>query len=148
MRTILKDGDEVYFDGWTGVASNTTATVHTVRGYAEKYDEDVTEAEERARRLGHDLAFTVHTGNAIIYADRAFARQEAARRTARRAAATELRGGQEVEIDGDVYTVRIADGNERRPVNCDPIHFIPKQANLHVTGSMGQMEKGDPWLCV
>lgn len=100
-------------------------TVGTVEGYAEqtareaKYSGDlcqrIHEAVERAKKHGHELAYTINPGKALTdskgYYDRLRAEQ---------AAATEIVAGETVMIEGRKYTVKLMGARF-----ADPVHFIP-----------------------
>jgi hypothetical protein len=128
METIkLLAGDHVYAAGWNQEPYLTaTALVGTAREFARRYDQDEEEAHRRCLDNGHDTAYAMFGGTCLVD-DRQLAERMAAERAANRASATELNDGDEVEIEGELFTVRINPRNERRPYNSDPIKFIRKQ---------------------
>lgn len=121
----LAHGDYVHAAGWAAFPyDRCTAEVFTVRGYATGCRIDADAAEQDAIERGHPLASTINIGGALV-ADRATQQQMAAERDRRRAASIALTDGDEVEIEGRRYRVRISPENRRRPEHSDPIHFIP-----------------------
>lgn len=104
------------------------ARTFTVAGYAARNGYDPAAAIARAKENGHDLVGSIYTGTMLI-GDRDLAAKRNAEDREIAAAAVTLKTGDEVEIDGAIYTVRFAQRNETSfsPINSDPIHFIPKR---------------------
>lgn len=126
MAKILKNGDYVYLEGWTGIYGDETAMVCTVIGMAlakGKARIEAYEDLEQAVQRGHDVVWTYKEG-ACLYGDRREAIAASARRAERRNSAILLKHGETVPIEGMRFTVSINRGNEHKPYNCDPISFI------------------------
>ena len=108
---ILKHGDHVYLEEWTGECADISVEVRTVRGCALDVGEDP-DVEEQwicgQTWRGCDLAWTLQH-NLVFFRNTKKAQQEGARM---------LADGQIVEIEGRVYTVK--DKPETRS-----IMFIP-----------------------
>lgn len=98
-------------------------TVGTSEGYTASYGGDVEKALQRAKDNGHEIAWTVHTGSALVNDGGAHHRRQL--ETA--AGAVTLVEGQEVEIEGRRYTVKL-DARQRGkiyPQFSNPISFAP-----------------------
>lgn len=115
----LTSGTQVRLAAW----QHDSVPVTTVRGYAAEYKEDTEAAHQRAIERGHDTAWTTFTGH-TLYGNREEGLRALAEQLAKYKAAIILAPGQQVEIEGDVFTVKVPPGNIKAPRNSDPIHFI------------------------
>jgi hypothetical protein len=121
--TKLQHRDRVRLATWAHPYDRVTVEVGTARGYAAEYREDGEEAHQRALSRGHDTAYTVHVGSALLGS--ASARQaQREREDANLAQAVLLADGDEVEIEGEAFRVRVMPGNLTQVRNSDPIHFV------------------------
>jgi hypothetical protein len=89
----------------------------TIAGYAASYGGDPAEARATALGHGHDIAWTVNPGTALL-GDRGAAKAMLDREAAELAGATIVADGEAVEIDGERFIVKVM--GERYS---DPIHF-------------------------
>lgn len=120
--TTLSYGQFVRIAGWDPSES---VEVFTLRGYCEKNGSNYERALAASKAHGHATAGTISTG-ATLVGDRALAAKLALEALGRAALAEVIADGQEVEIEGDIFRVRVVPGNAgRHPRNSDPIHFIP-----------------------
>lgn len=113
MTIKLKAGDYV-----TAANFRKAYEVGTARAYAASYGEDPELAQARALGNAHETAWTINSGT-VITSDRAANLRAVALDNARKAAAPVLATGDKVEIEGEVFTVKIV--GERFS---DPIHFV------------------------
>lgn len=115
MKT-LKHGEQVKIAGAIWVDH---ITVGTVEGCTKERKGDVTEALQRAKTNGHEIAWTNKSGYCLT-ADYAGKAEKIAKDKEAFELATMLEAGEEVEIEGRKYTVKI-NGLKY----CDPISFVP-----------------------
>ena len=93
-------------------------TVGSVEGYAKEYNDNVTEAVERAMGFGHDLAWTNKHG-AMITSDYEGKEQRLNEKAEKYSNSIIIEDGQKVIIEGREYTTKYIGINF-----ADPIHFI------------------------
>lgn len=89
----------------------------TSAGYTKSYGGDVAEARARADKLGHDVAWCVNPGSALL-GDRETAKAMLAKEAAQLASAIVVADGVEVEVEGERFKVKVM--GQRY---ADPIHF-------------------------
>jgi len=111
MKT-LEHGQHVYVESW---GKNAKITIFALKGSCEKNNSDYLKALDRAVKNGHELAATIQIGTVITNSHGYYEREDA-----KAATAIELKAGEEVEIEGRKYTVKLMGKNYS-----DPIHFIP-----------------------
>jgi len=99
--------------GW-----NRAFKFNTARGYAAQYGEDQEAAHARCVGFGHDTAWTVNPGSALL-GDRAAAAALLQQEARDLAGSTVLQNGEQVEIEGKSFTVRVMGAKFS-----DPIHFL------------------------
>jgi len=112
MTKTLTNSQFVTVAGW-----RRAYTFSTIAGYATKLGKDAKEYRERAIRNGHDLAWTINSGVALV-GDKKLGAAILAREAQEFASATVLENGETVEIEGELYQVKVM--GERYS---DPIHF-------------------------
>lgn len=93
-------------------------SVGTARGYAAEYNRNQDEAHQRALTNGHSTAWTNQEA-ACLTADYPGKAEAHAAYLKDIAEAVELQNGQQVEIEGEIFTVRLVGSHVS-----DPIHFI------------------------
>jgi hypothetical protein len=91
--------------------------VGTARGYAAQHGGDAEESHQRALDNGHDTAWANQAAGELT-ADYEGKAEGMAAKAAAIAAAPEIENGQTVEIEGELFTVRVT--GERFS---DPVHF-------------------------
>lgn len=106
------------------VGTITGSTLANNEKYSHKpgdpFHETPEEAIERAVRFGHSLNPWTNQSASVLTADYRGKKERLDAEAAARAAAPELENGQTVEIEGALYTVRVA-GEQYS----DPVHFLP-----------------------
>lgn len=112
----LSHKQEIRVKGFTPLAQS--ITVGTCRGYAAQYNEDGEASHARALANGHDTAWT-NQAAAVLSAD--YPGKSEALDAARKATAEapEIEDGQTVEIEGELFRVKVL--GERYS---DPVKFI------------------------
>ena len=125
----LKHNDLVYMATWVGIYDDSTATIGTIAGCCAKDGTNLAEALSRAEKHGHPHVWALQTHGVCLYGDKREANAAAARRRESRNAATCLTAGQQVLIEGTVYTVRVSPLNVKGPYNSDPISFVKESAS-------------------
>lgn len=119
----LKAGDRVRMETWTRFPyDRSTVGVMTVRAYAAEYNEDQEAAHTRALERGHETAWT-YLSPGVIVGGRGEAERLRAKADAEFNRCITLAEGDEVRIEGEVFTVVVPRGNRVAPVNSDAIHF-------------------------
>jgi hypothetical protein len=93
-------------------------SVGTARGYSAEYNDNQEEAHQRAINNGHPTAWA-NQDAACLTADYPGKAEAHAAYLKEIADAVELHNGQKVEIEGEVFTVRLVGSHVS-----DPIHFI------------------------
>jgi hypothetical protein len=119
MKT-LQHNQEIRVNGFSALAQK--ITVGTSRGYAAQYNEDPEEAHNRTLRNGHQTAWANQEASALTsdYPGKHEALDAAAKATAE---ALEIRDGELVLIEGEIFRVKVL--GERY---ADPVHFFRHQA--------------------
>ena len=112
----LKHGQTVRGAGFSKYAQR--ISVGTARGYSAEYNENQEEAHQRAISNGHATAWT-NQDAACLTADYPGKAEAHAARLKEIAEAVELHNGQKVEIEGEIFAVRLVGSHVS-----DPIHFI------------------------
>jgi hypothetical protein len=123
MTQVLTYGMPIRSASWY---DSVYAEIFTIAGYATARGADPAEQLARAKALGHNIVGSIFTGTALLGdRQRAAAELKWARDIA--ATAAVVATGDEVEIEGRLYRVRFARGNEngKAPVNSNPIAFDP-----------------------
>ncbi len=115
MKT-LQDGQEIRVKGFSQYASS--IKVGTARGYAKKYNENAEAAHRRAIDNGHDTAYAIQMPS-IITADYKGKSEELDAKAKATAQSVEIENGEQVEIEGDTFTVKVL--GERYS---DPVKFV------------------------
>lgn len=140
----LSHNQEVRVKGFSHLANR--ITVGTARGYAAQYNEDTTTAHQRALDNGHDTAWTNQAASVLTsdYPGKHEALDAAAAATA---AAPEIEEGMVVEIEGELFTVKVL--GERY---CDPVKFVrlpvqPKPLVMTVEAARRILFKVDTTAC-
>lgn len=119
MTVSLRHDQAVRLAAW---APSFYAKVGTVEGIYRKDGRDPAPALARAKANGHEIAFATYSGSALVNDGGAYA----ARERATSAEAVTLFEGDNVEIEGRRYVVRVTRGNAGTfPVNSNPIRFVP-----------------------
>lgn len=95
-------------------------TVGTIAGYAKQYGEDPEAAIARAKDRGDSLAPWTNQAPGVLVADYPGKAEDMAKDLAAFNAAPEIENGELVEIEGEIFTVRVL--GERYS---DPVAFIP-----------------------
>lgn len=113
--TILSHNQIIRVKGFSRYANK--ITVGTARGYAAQYNDDAEEAHKRAIENGHETAWANQSA-AVLSADYPGKAEALEAEAAAIAAAPEIENGQTVEIEGEIFTVRVT--GERYS---DPVHF-------------------------
>jgi hypothetical protein len=121
---VLRHGDRVRLATWAAPYDRTTVEVGTVRGYATEYRKDPAEAYARARKNGHEIAWTLHAGTALTDSKAFYAAQRKIE-DENLARAVILAPGDTVQIDGEQFVVLVPPGNTNGVRNSDPIKFQP-----------------------
>jgi hypothetical protein len=111
MQTI-NHGAFVTVAGW-----NRAYAFSTLAGYVAKTNRDLAPARARAIANGHDLAWCINSGT-CLYGDKAAGARALAQEAAELASAVIVADGEQVQIDGELYTVKVM--GQRYS---DPIHF-------------------------
>lgn len=112
----LKHGQTVRGAGFPVYAQR--ISVGTARGYSAEYNENQEEAHQRAISNGHATAWT-NQDAACLTADYPGKAEAHAAHLKEIAEAVELHNGQKVEIEGEIFAVRLVGSHVS-----DPIHFI------------------------
>lgn len=115
----LTNGDQVRLAAW----EHASVPVTTVRGYAAEYKENPETTYQRAVERGHNTAWTTFTGH-MLYGNAEEGRRALAERRAKYDKAVVVEDGEQVEIEGEIFTVKVLPRNEKAPYNSDPIHFV------------------------
>lgn len=118
----LKHNQVIRVAGFTRYAQR--ITVGTVEGYAAEYGENPAEKVKRALNCGHELAWTMQAP-AVLTADYPGKDADLNAKRAEIEAAPEIADGDQVEIEGRAYRVRVLGQHYR-----DPVAFIPNTTPL------------------
>jgi hypothetical protein len=113
--TTLSHNQIIRVKGFSQYANK--ITVGTARGYAAEYYDAPEESHKRALDNGHDTAWANQSAS-VLSADYPGKKQELDAKAAAIASAPEIENGQTVEIEGELFTVRVT--GERYS---DPVHF-------------------------
>ena len=113
---VLSHKQEIRVKGFTPLAQS--ITVGTARGYAAQYKEDPEAGHARALANGHETAWT-NQACAVLTSDYPGKREALDAAAKATAEAPEIEDGQTVEIEGELFTVRVM--GERYS---DPVKFI------------------------
>jgi len=113
MTNQIANGQNIRLASWT----NSVAKVGVVYG----------EDRARAQRNGHDIAYAVYAGSALVGGPERHAYYAA--RRAEFEAATVVAHDEIVTIGDETFRVHVNRGNDGEfPRNCDPIRLIPVAA--------------------
>jgi hypothetical protein len=116
MKTTLAHNQEIRIKGFTSLAQS--IKVGTCRGYAAQYNEDGEVSHARALTNGHDTAWT-NQAAACLTADYPGKHEALAAAAKATAEAVEIEHGQTVEIEGELFRVKVL--GQRYS---DPVKFI------------------------
>jgi hypothetical protein len=116
MKTTLAHNQIIRVKGFSEYANQ--ITVGTARGYAAEYQEDGEASHQRALANGHETAWANQSAGELT-SDYPGKKEALDAKAAAIAAAQEVENGQTVEIDGEIFTVRVM--GERYS---DPVHFV------------------------
>mgnify|MGYP003147698955 CR=1 FL=1 len=111
--TTLKPNEQIRVKGFSSMAGR--ITIGTVRSCAAKWGDNPEEAEARALRSGHDLAFA-NQDPAILTADYTGKKDTLGKAAKSTATATEVADGQIVEIEGNKFKVKVTSQRYSDPV--------------------------------
>jgi len=120
MNTQLSAGQHV--KGQQRSVGTVYGTVHTIASSCAKYGQNPADQIARAKEQGAPVAW-VSREISMLVGDREEGARMARERADIIANAPELVNGQQVEIDGQRYTVKVTGWSYS-----DPIHFIPVTA--------------------
>lgn len=115
QSTILSHGQIIRVKGFSQYANK--ITVGTARGYASRYNDDAEEAHKRALDNGHPTAWA-NQACSVLSSDYPGKAEALNAEAASIAAAPEIEDGQTVEIEGELFRVRVT--GERYS---DPVHL-------------------------
>jgi hypothetical protein len=111
----LRHGQTIRVAGFSKYANR--ITVGTARGYASQYGEDAEASHSATIANGHDTAWA-NQEPSMLTADYTGKDADLAATAEKIASAPVIHNGQQVEIEGEIFTVRVT--GERY---CDPVHF-------------------------
>jgi hypothetical protein len=116
MKTTLAHKQIIRVKGFSPYANQ--ITVGTARGYAAEYQKDGEASHQRALANGHETAWANQSAGELT-SDHPGKTEALDAKAAAIAAAPEIENGQAVEIEGELFTVRVM-GEQFS----DPVHFV------------------------